>query len=99
MPDSFINRGDTSIIYQMADVFKDIIYIPVELNSRNPEGNLSSDVINRSFITNIAKIINDDKSTVEEQNAMVEAYAKQSLLVINMIIVIYFLNIEIVMVI
>lgn len=77
MPDSFINRGDTSIIYQMADVFKDIIYIPVELNSRNPEGNLSSDVINRSFITNIAKIINDDKSTVEEQNAMVEAYAKQ----------------------
>lgn len=77
MPDSFINRGDTSIIYRMADVFKDIIYIPVELNSRNPEGNLSSDVINRSFITNIAKIINDDKSTVEEQNAMVEAYAKQ----------------------
>lgn len=77
MPDSFINRGDTSIIYQMADVFKDIIYIPVELNSRNPEGNLSSDVINRSFITNIAKIINDDKSTIEEQNAMAEAYARQ----------------------
>lgn len=41
----------------MADVFKDIIYIPIELNSRNPEGNLSSDVINRSFITNIAKLL------------------------------------------
>lgn len=77
MPDSFINRGDTSIIYQMAEVFQDIIYIPVELNSYNSEGNLSSDVINRSFITNIAKIINDDKTTIEQQNSMIETYAKQ----------------------
>lgn len=77
MPDSFINKGDTSIIYQMAEVFQDIIYIPVELNSRNPEGNLSSDIINRSFITNINKIINDDKTSIEQQNSMIEAYARQ----------------------
>lgn len=77
MPDSFINKGDTSIIYQMANVFQDIIYIPIELNSHNPEGNVSSDIINRSFITNIDKIINDDKISIEQQNAMIEAYAEQ----------------------
>ena len=67
-PESFINTGDMAIIEQLATRLYKFMPVTVELNSRNVEGNLSSDVINRSYITNILDIINNDNSASSYAN-------------------------------
>lgn len=60
-PDSFIDKTSTSGLYNMANILEPVMQVSIELNSRNAEHNLSSDIINRSYITNISDIIKKDK--------------------------------------
>lgn len=69
---SYINSSKTAILYNIVDKFEDYVTLPIILNSRNALGNMSSDVINRSYITNIDDIFGG-KFTEEA----IVAYANQ----------------------
>lgn len=52
-------RGADEVLGNIAQAIEPYVYSKAELNSRNVEGNLNSDVIYNNFITNIAKICGD----------------------------------------
>lgn len=52
-------RGADEVLGNIAQAIEPYVYSKAELNSRNVEGNLNSDVIHNNFITNIAKICGD----------------------------------------
>lgn len=52
-------RGADEVLGNIAQAIEPFVYSKAELNSRNVEGNLNSDVIYNNFITNIAKICGD----------------------------------------
>ena len=52
-------RGADEVLGNIAQAIEPYVYSKAELNSRNVEGNLNSDIIYNNFITNIAKICGD----------------------------------------
>jgi len=69
---SYINSSKTAILYNIINKFENYVTLPIVLNSRNALGNMSSDVINRSYITNLDDIFGG-KFTEEA----IVAYANQ----------------------
>lgn len=59
------------VLGDIAQAIEPFVYSKAELNSRNVEGNLNSDVIYNNFITNIAKICGDREA--------LSAWAKEKL--------------------
>ena len=57
IPNSFIPEGDTGIIYAWANMLQNKLNIGIDLNSRNVEGNMTSDVLNPNYATIIDNII------------------------------------------
>lgn len=57
LPNSFVPGEAIVDIDKLANLLEDKLFVPIELNSRNVEGNLTSDVINQSYITILDNII------------------------------------------
>lgn len=60
---------------QLANAFAPYALPKIELNSRNAEGNLSSDVINSSMISNLQNILNSPLNTPDNPNSPLNNYA------------------------
>lgn len=54
--------GADEVLANIAQAIEPYVYSKAELNSRNVEGNLNSDVIYNNFITNVAKICGDKET-------------------------------------
>ena len=57
LPSSFVPAEAIVDIDNLSNLLEDKLFVPIELNSRNVEGNLTSDVINQSYITILDNII------------------------------------------
>lgn len=57
LPNSFVPGEAIVDIDSLSKLLEDKLFVPIELNSRNVEGNLTSDVINQSYITILDNII------------------------------------------
>lgn len=60
---------------QLANAFTPYALPKIELNSRNAEGNLSSDVINSSMISNLQNILNSPLNTPDNPKSPLNNYA------------------------
>lgn len=66
---NYFTAGDLKFLYSFAKEIYPYANIKINLNSRNEAGNLSSDVINRSYLTNFPLIFSDESS--------IETYIRQ----------------------
>lgn len=66
---SFFRAVDIQAMKLFAEKINKYLYIPVNLNSRNSEGNLQSDVLNRNYILTFNEILNSEEACA--------AYAKK----------------------
>lgn len=57
IPESFTPQASTGIIYAWANILQNKLNIGIDLNSRNVEGNMTSDVLNPNYATIIDNII------------------------------------------
>lgn len=69
----FLNETIKTNITQFADMLSDYVIVKCELNSINPHGNQSSNIINSSLITNYKQIFED-----EERLQKFKEFAQQS---------------------
>ena len=60
---------------QLADLLLPYSIVKVDLNSRNAQGNLSSDVINSSMMTNFIKMLQSELNTEDNENSPIRNYA------------------------
>ena len=66
---SFFRAVDIQAMKLFAEKINKYLYIPVNLNSRNSEGNLQSDVLNRNYILTFNEMLNSEEACA--------AYAKK----------------------
>ena len=57
LPSSFVPGEAIVDIDKLSNLLEDKLFVPIDLNSRNVEGNLTSDIINQSYITILDNII------------------------------------------
>ena len=60
--EEYISNKAQKAAFELANNLKGFAPVSIELNSRNVEGNQSSDIINNSYITNLLKTIQSDLS-------------------------------------
>lgn len=73
--DEFLTDKAKQAAIQLANMFVGYANVKTELNSRNAKGNLSSDVINSSMITNLMNILQSDLNTEDNPNSPIKNYA------------------------
>lgn len=56
--ESYLSQETQSAAIALADALLDYTLVKSDLNSRNPHGNMSSDVINNNMLTNIIRTLN-----------------------------------------
>lgn len=71
----FLSKESEQAAIQLANIFAPYSLVKTELNSRNAKGNLSSDVINSSMITNLMNILQSDLNNSNEENTPLNNYA------------------------
>lgn len=71
--DLLTTKGKEAAI-QLADLLVNYTTVKTELNSRNSKGNLSSDVINSSMITNLMNILQSDLNTEDNLESPIRNY-------------------------
>lgn len=66
--DDYLDAKQQEVALALATELVNYSVVKIELNSRNVEGNLSSDVINSSFITNFINTLSSELNTEKSQN-------------------------------
>lgn len=73
--DELLTDNAKQAAIQLANMFIGYANVKIELNSRNAQGNLSSDVINSSMITNLMNILQSDLNTEDNPDSPIRNYA------------------------
>lgn len=72
----FLSENAEKAAIQLANSLVPYALPKIELNSRNSKGNLSSDVINSSFLTNFRDMLQSKLNTEDNENSPLRNYGK-----------------------
>lgn len=72
----YLHKDSQAAAQELTNLLLPYTTSKIELNSRNAAGNLSSDVINSSMITNLMNIIQSDLNNADNENSPINNYAK-----------------------
>lgn len=81
--EDFLSEKQFTAVASLVKLLKDYSTVNVSLNSRNVYGNLSSDIINNSYITKFTKLLRgfytkyDSDGNIQVKNDALERWAKQ----------------------